>query len=92
MGSQEADSATESSMQEMYYRLLWRVIPMEEKGRKQDCAEGEAGLAGNLDKTSADSLGTSDLGLIYRVVQSWEQGPGICIFTLVIGCRLTLIN
>lgn len=65
---------------------------MEEKGRKQDCAEGEAGLAGNLDKTSVDSLGTSDLGLTYRVVQNWGKGPGICIFTLVVGCRLTLIN
>lgn len=65
---------------------------MVEKGRKQDCAEGEAGLAGNFDKTSVDSLGNSDLGLPYRVVQSWEKGPAICISTLVIGCRLTLIN
>lgn len=30
-------------MQEKYYRLLLRLIPMEEKGRKQDCAKGEAG-------------------------------------------------
>lgn len=76
MGS---DSEPESSMQEIYYRWLSRVIPMEEKGRKQDCAEGEAGLEGNLEKTSVDSSGTSDLGLTYRAVQSWGKRSGICI-------------